>query len=243
MVRKALAWAFMEEHGFDFIITGEVMGQRPKSQRKQTLPLIARESGAEDRLLRPLCARHLAETLPEREGWVDRNALFAFHGRNRKPQLELARRLGFTEWAQPAGGCCFLTNAEYAAKLEDLWAAQGRRDYDLDDIMLLKVGRHLRPDPAFKLILGREQGENRFLQGYRKRFTALRPLSHEGPLGLVDGRADATGLELAASILARYSQGRDATRVSVSVEHPDGRGQVLSVVPLPADQVQDAWRI
>ncbi|MEQ8486593.1 MAG: hypothetical protein RIB46_19700 [Pseudomonadales bacterium] len=243
MVRKALAWAFMEEHGFDFIITGEVMGQRPKSQRKQTMPLIARESGAEDRLLRPLCAHHLPETLPERNGWVDRAALFGFHGRNRKPQLALARRLGFTEWAQPAGGCCFLTNADYASKLADLWQVRGRRDYDLDDVMLLKVGRHLRPDPRFKLILGREDGENRYLQGYRRRFTALRPLSHEGPVGLVDGEADGAGLELSARILARYSQGRDAPTVSVSIEHPDGTGRVLAVTPLPPHQVQDAWRI
>lgn len=243
MVKKALAWAFMEEHGFDFIVTGEVVGQRPKSQRKQTMPLIARESGAEDRLLRPLCAHHLPETLPEREGWVDRASLFGFHGRNRKPQLALARHLGFTDWAQPAGGCCFLTNADYASKLADLWRVRGRRDYDLDDIMLLKVGRHLRPDPSFKLILGREDGENRYLQGYRRRFTALRPLSHEGPVGLVDGAADDPGLELSARILARYSQGRDAPMVSVSIEHPDGTGRVLNVAPLPPHQVQEAWRV
>ena len=90
MVRKAQAWAWMEENGFDFIITGEVIGQRPKSQRKQTMPIIARDSGAEDRLLRPLCARNLPPTLPEREGWVDRSRLFDFHGRNRKPQIALA---------------------------------------------------------------------------------------------------------------------------------------------------------
>jgi tRNA-specific 2-thiouridylase len=109
MVRKALAWSFMEENGFDFIVTGEVIGQRPKSQRKETMPIIARESGADDRLLRPLCAKHLPPTLPEREGWVDREELYDFHGRNRKPQFALARRFGFEDWSQPAGGCCFLT--------------------------------------------------------------------------------------------------------------------------------------
>jgi tRNA-uridine 2-sulfurtransferase len=243
MVKKALAWSFMEENGFDFIITGEVMGQRPKSQRKQTLPLIARESGAEDRLLRPLCARHLPETLPEREGWVDRERLHAFHGRSRKPQIALARELGFTEWAQPAGGCCFLTNADYSAKLRDLWSAQGRRAYDLDDIMLLKVGRHLRPAPAFKLILGREDGENRYLEGYRKRFLTLRVLSHHGPLCLVDGTPDSAQVLLAARILARYSQGRHESRVSVSVERLEGTGEVLDVEPLAPHQVRDEWRV
>lgn len=243
MVKKALAWGFMEEHGFDFIITGEVMGQRPMSQRKQTLPLIAKESGADDRLLRPLSAKHLPETLPEREGWVDRQRLHAFHGRNRKPQLALAKALGFSDWAQPAGGCCFLTNADYSAKLRDLWASKGSRDYDLDDIVLLKVGRHLRPGPDFKVILGREEGENHYLEGYRKRFLTLRVLSHRGPLCLVDGTPTAEQVVLAARILARYSQGRDDARVQVSVERPGGTGEVLEVVPLTAQQVRDEWRV
>ncbi|HEX7037614.1 MAG TPA: hypothetical protein VF210_17730 [Pseudomonadales bacterium] len=243
MVNKALAWGFMEENGFDFIITGEVIGQRPKSQRRDTMPLVARESGANDRLLRPLCAKHLPETLPEREGWVDREKLFDFHGRNRKPQMELARRLGFKEWAQPAGGCCFLTNADYSAKLKDLWDSQGSRDYDLDDIMLLKVGRHLRPERNFKLILGREEGENRYLEGYRKRFIALRTLSHPGPLCLIDGTPNDEQLHLSARILARYGQGRDADRVQVSVERPDGTGQVLDVTPLPPHHIRPEWWI
>ena len=102
MVGKARQW--IDEHGFDFIITGEVIGQRPKSQRKDTMPVIARESGAGDRLLRPLCARLLPETLPEREGWVDREALHAFSGRSRKPQIALAKHYGFEDFAQPAGG-------------------------------------------------------------------------------------------------------------------------------------------
>jgi len=243
MVNKAQAWGFMAENGFDFIITGEVLGQRPKSQRKETLPLVARESGADDRLLRPLCAKHLPETLPEREGWVDRDALYAFHGRNRKPQIALAEELGFADWAQPAGGCCFLTNADYSAKLADLWKSQGHRDYDLDDIMLLKVGRHLRPAANFKLILGREEGENNYLEGYRRRFVALRPVSHRGPLCLVDGTPRSADLELSARILARYSQGRDAARVQVSVESPDGIGEVLEVEPLPAQDLPVAWHV
>lgn len=145
MLNKARQMA--DEKGFDFIITGEVIGQRPKSQRKQTLPIIARESGADDRLVRPLCAKLLPPTLPEREGWLDREKLYGFNGRNRKPQLALAKQFGFDDFAQPAGGCCFLTDESYSRKLADLWQAQGRKDYELDDIMLLKVGRHIRPAP------------------------------------------------------------------------------------------------
>jgi tRNA U34 2-thiouridine synthase MnmA/TrmU len=241
MVGKALAWA--EREGFDFIVTGEVIGQRPKSQRKDTMPLIARESGAEDRLLRPLCAQLLPPTLPEREGWVNRERLFAFNGRNRKPQIELAERLGFKEWAQPAGGCCFLTDPNYAAKLADLWTARGRKDYELDDIVLLKVGRHVRPARHFKLIVGREDGENHFLEGYRKRFVHLRTVSHLGPLALVDGAPTADDLRLAARILARYSQGREAAIVTVEVHPLDGSVSTLDVAPLPPGDLPETWHV
>jgi len=241
MVHKALEW--MERHGFDFIITGEVVGQRPKSQRADTMPVVAQESGAEERLLRPLCAKNLPPTLPEREGWVDREQLFDFSGRSRKPQMALADELGLEEYAQPAGGCCFLTDAAYSRKLADLWQAHGNREYDLDDIMLLKVGRHIRPAPTYKLIVGREEGENRFLEGYRKRFLHMHTTSHNGPLVLVDGEVDEAALELAARIAARYSQGRTAERVTVVAQFPDGCSRTLEVAPMPPHEISEAWMV
>lgn len=239
MVHKALEW--MERHGFDFIITGEVIGQRPMSQRKDTMPVVARDSGAEDRLVRPLCARNLPPTLPEREGWLDRERLHGFSGRSRKPQIALAAHYGIEDFAQPAGGCCFLTDRQYAVKLEDLWKTRGRRDYELDDIMLLKVGRHLRPRPHFKLIIGREEGENRFLEGYRKRFVHILPRSHVGPLVLLDGEVDADDIELAARLTARFSKGREAEHVTVEVGDTSGTTRLLDVVPLPAEQIPQDW--
>jgi tRNA U34 2-thiouridine synthase MnmA/TrmU len=239
MVGKAREW--MEAQGFDFIITGEVLGQRPMSQRADTLPVIARESGAGERLLRPLCAKLLPETLPEREGWVDRARLMDINGRSRKQQIALAAHYGFHDYAQPAGGCCFLTNEQYTVKLQDLWASRKRRDYDLDDILLLKVGRHLRPRPHFKLIVAREEGEVRYLEGYRHQFTHLYPLSHTGPLVLVDGVTDADDLELAARLVARFSHGRDADEVTVSVHPLDGEARELCVAPLPASEVRAEW--
>ncbi|MEM7016142.1 MAG: tRNA (5-methylaminomethyl-2-thiouridylate)-methyltransferase, partial [Pseudomonadota bacterium] len=107
MVHKAYEW--IQEQGFDFIITGEVVGQRPKSQLKHKMPVIAEESGALDLLLRPLCAQLLSPTRPEREGWVDRKQLYGFNGRSRGPQMALAEHYNFKDYAQPAGGCCFLT--------------------------------------------------------------------------------------------------------------------------------------
>ena len=243
MVNKAQAWAWMEENDFDFIITGEVIEQRPKSQRKATMPIIARESGAEDRLLRPLCAKNLEPTLPEREGWVDREQLYAFHGRNRKPQIQLAKELGFKEFSQPAGGCCFLTDPAYSKKLGDLWQSRGSREYELDDIMLLKVGRHLRPAEHYKLIISREEGENHYLNGYQHTYVTLRTVSCGGPVALIDGEPGEADLELAARIIARYSQGRNDSEVTVSVTPPAGEAREMQVVPLPADEVPDNWYV
>lgn len=241
MVGKARQW--MEENDFDFIITGEVVGQRPKSQRRDTMPVVARESGAFDRLLRPLCAKLLEPTLPEREGWVDREKLLGFNGRNRKPQMALAGEFGIRDYAQPAGGCCFLTDRHYALKLNDLWHTRGHKRYDLDDIMLLKVGRHLRPRPHFKLIVGRDEGENNFLSGYRRRFAYLYPISHKGPLVLVDGEADRDDLQLAARLAARFSQGRDSDEITVAVHDGRGSEQMLTVRPLTAAEIPASWYI
>lgn len=242
MVRKAREW--MEENGFDFIITGEVIGQRPMSQRRDTMPVVARESGANDRLLRPLSAKLLPPTLPEREGWVDRERLYDFNGRNRKPQMALAAHFELHEYAQPAGGCCFLTNEQYSAKIADLWQARGRRDYDFDDIMLLKVGRHLRPRPHFKLIVGREEGENKFLEGYKRRHFSLRAVSHTGPLALVDGAlADEADMRLAAELVARFGKGRDAESVQVEIRAPEGEITLMDVHPLPNADIPAEWYV
>jgi len=240
MVGKAKEWA--EENGFDFIITGEVIGQRPMSQRRETMPVISEESGADDRLLRPLCAQNLPETLPEREGWVNRDELYDFSGRTRKPQMALAQKFGFDDYAQPAGGCCFLTDKAYSVKLTDLWASRGKRDYEIDDIMLLKVGRHIRPKPHFKLIIAREEGENNFLQGYKKQFITLRTMSHKGPLTLLDGKASDEDLKLASQIVARFSQGRDAETVEVEVTEK-GVSQSYTVTPLKPDEIEPSWRV
>jgi tRNA-uridine 2-sulfurtransferase len=239
MVHKAQQW--IDENGFDFIITGEVIGQRPMSQRKDTMPIISKQSGADDRLLRPLCAKNLPETLPEREGWVDRNKLYDFSGRNRKPQMELAEEFGFKDYAKPAGGCCFLTDESYSTKLVDLWDARGKRDYEMDDIMLLKVGRHIRPVANYKLIIGREDGENKFMQGYKKLFTSIKMISHSGPLTLIDGITNDKDLEFAARITARFSQGRNEDSVTVEIQHKNGETNTIEVTPFKASEIKPEW--
>ncbi|HFC92355.1 MAG TPA: tRNA (5-methylaminomethyl-2-thiouridylate)-methyltransferase [Leucothrix mucor] len=240
MVKKAQQW--IEEHDFDFIFTGEVIGQRPKSQRKETMPIISAESGANDLLVRPLCAKNLPATKPEREGWIDREQLFDFSGRSRKPQMALAEKWKIDEYAQPAGGCCFLTDPNYSDKLKDLWAHRGDKYYELDDIMLLKIGRHLRPSPHFKMIVSREEGETRFLEGYRKQFIYIKTASHPGPMTLLDGEdISAEDIYLAASIAARYCQGRDEDEVTVLVGQLGEEPREMQVVPKKADEIEAGW--
>jgi hypothetical protein len=244
MVGKAVEW--VKEHhkdGFDFIITGEVIGQRPMSQRKDTMPVISEESGADDLLLRPLCAKNLPETLPEREGWVDRDKLYDFHGRNRKPQIALAKQFGLNDFASPAGGCCFLTDKNYSDKLVDLWQARNSRDYEMDDIMLLKVGRHIRPAPEFKLIIARDAGESKFLEGYRKQFVSIHALSHSGPMALVDGDINEEQYALAASIVARFGQGRSADQVELDISVPKADNLTIKTSPMAAEAVLQEWYV
>lgn len=244
MVGKAVEW--VKEHhkdGFDFIITGEVIGQRPMSQRSDTMPLVSEESGAEDLLLRPLCAKNLPETKPEREGWVDRDKLYDFHGRNRKPQIALAKSFGLNDFASPAGGCCFLTDKSYSDKLVDLWQARNSRDYEMDDIMLLKVGRHIRPTPEFKLIIARDAGESKFLEGYRKQFASIYATSHSGPMALVDGDLEPEQYELAAAIVARYGKGRSADEVELSLTIPDRTSLTIKTAPMETQAVMQEWYV
>ncbi len=240
MVGKAHEW--IREHGFDFIVTGEVIGQRPKSQRKDTMPVVARESGANDLLLRPLSALNLPPTLPEREGWVDRDKLLGLSGRSRKPQMALAEKYGITEYAQPAGGCCVLTDEHYTHKLQDFWTHRGKRDYEFDDILLLNMGRHLRPADHYKLIVSREESETRYMEGYRKQFHHIKTVSHPGPITLIDGDdLSRDDWLLAARITARFSKGRDADEVEVRMAPKGGEAELVKVRPLKPDEVRKEW--
>jgi len=239
MVKNAKDW--MQKHDFDFIITGEVVGQRPMSQTKNRMPIVERRSETQDILLRPLCAHHFPETRPEREGWVDRDTLLNLSGRGRSSQIAMAKEYGYDDYAQPAGGCCFLTDKTYSRKLTDLWLSRGERKYELDDIMLLKVGRHLRPRSNFKMIIAREEGETNFLTGYKKRYTHLFSTSHGGPLVLIDGQLHEDDFALAAEITARFSQGKNAPVVTIDICQKDKAVQTLSVTPCSENNIQKDW--
>lgn len=242
MADRAMKWA--EAHGFDFLITGEVVGQRPMSQVKWRMQAVSAQSGAKDRLLRPLSAHNLEPTLPEREGWVDREKLFGFSGRSRKPQIALAESLGIDDYAQPAGGCCFLTDEKFSKKLQDMWTHRGTKRYEFDDIMLLKVGRHLRLPSGLKMIIGREEGENNYLHGYRREFLHMYSESHEGPLVLIEGENPSeTDLLQAARIVARYGKGKNSDQVSVNIVPISEAARTVDVVPMPIDEIPSEWMV
>ncbi|MBF0446897.1 MAG: tRNA (5-methylaminomethyl-2-thiouridylate)-methyltransferase [Magnetococcales bacterium] len=240
MVTKA--WELKEEQGYDFIFTGEVMGQRPMSQRKDTFPVIDRDAGVKGWLLRPLSARYMPETEPEKRGWVDRKKLKSFTGRSRKPQMALAKELNITDYPSPAGGCCFLTDENYSRKLQDLWAFRQSKLYSLEDIVLLKAGRHLRPQPSFKLIIGRDESENRFLSGFKEGRMSIHAKNAPGPFTLLEGEPDQEGLLLACRIAARYGQGKNRHEVTMMVEKA-GVTQAFTVVPMPAHEIQEKWHV
>ena len=148
-----LAGEIMVESGFDFLFSGEVLGQRPKSQTRRAMNTVAEESGLADRLLRPLSARLLAPTRAEREGLVDRERLLALSGRDRNPQLRLAEEWGLAELPQPSGGCCSLTDAGYSNRVFDLFAHGRREDLDHEDLLLCKAGRHFRISETAKVVV------------------------------------------------------------------------------------------
>ncbi|MBF0342377.1 MAG: tRNA (5-methylaminomethyl-2-thiouridylate)-methyltransferase, partial [Magnetococcales bacterium] len=234
MVQKA--FGMMRSMGFHFLFTGEVLGQRPMSQRRDTFPVIDRESGAAGWLVRPLTALRMPLTEPEKLGWVDRSRLKDFSGRNRKPQMALAAALGIRDYPSPAGGCCFLTDENYARKLQDLWAFRGTRAYAMEDILLLKAGRHLRPAPHFKLVIGRDESENHFLSGFTDGRILIRARDIPGPVTLVEGNPTPEDLILACRLAARFGKGRESAEVVMEITTGQEK-QTHRVVPLASHEV------
>jgi tRNA U34 2-thiouridine synthase MnmA/TrmU len=218
----------MEETGADFIFTGEVLGQRPMSQTKQSLHIVAKNSGYEGHILRPLSARLLAATVPELEGKVDRNRLLDIQGRSRKRQLKLAQDYGITGYSTPAGGC-LLTDPMFSKRLKDLFSHHG--DSVVRDIELLKHGRHLRLNGRVKIVVGRHRGDNLALQELSlKQDVIIRMKDYPGPVVLIPYGCDDEEIETAASICTAYSDAPDDRAVIASCHQPDGSVRLISVV-------------
>ena len=226
MIRRA--GTILERDGFNFIATGEVLNQRPMSQTKRTLNIVAEDSGYGNRLLRPLSAKLLPETEVERLGWVDRNRLLDLNGRSRKPQQKLAEQYGITEYPPSAGGCK-LTEPHFAGRMWDL--RRNGQVKNLRAIELLKLGRHFRLSSTVKVIVGREAPENAQLETMAQPGEIL--LNVEvipGPTVLITGTATEAHILEAARLCARFSDARANPEVAVNVKTAVGPRQ-LHVTP------------
>jgi tRNA-uridine 2-sulfurtransferase len=190
------------------VISGEVVGQRPMSQKKRDLARIAHHAGLEDHLLRPLSARLLPATFPERQKLVDRQRLFGISGRGRKELIALARQLGLRRIPQPSTGCA-LTEPRFAAKVHDLIGHDAAADHW--QFELLKIGRHVRFDRLTKVVLGRREEENEQLVRLLGRLpagtvTVIEPENFLGPTALVVGAATEAAVDFAAGLVLRYAK-------------------------------------
>ncbi len=239
LLRKAKGW--MEAHGCRFVFTGEVVGQRPKSQKRPSLNTVERESGLQGYLLRPLSAKLLKPTVPEQRGWVDREKLYAISGRGRKAQIALAKQFGITDYPQPSGGCCYLIDKTYSRRLRDFLAHEGATSLTREQVRLLAAGRHLRLSSGRKVVVGRHERENEYLEACGVEGALLTTVDHPGPTALVLGGAVREEIELAARITAGYSDGRGELTVRIEVRHDSGQGglvEVLMVAPMPRDEIK-----
>ena len=229
MLRKAKE--LMKEWGAKFLITGEVLGERPMSQRREIMEIIDKECGLEGLILRPLSAKLLPPTLAEKQGWVNREKLLAIKGRSRKPQIQLAARLGISDYPSPAGGC-LLTDVSFSLRMQDLM--KHNPTFEVNDVELVKEGRYFRLDKNAFLIVGRNKEENeRLLKLAKEGDVCFYPLKVKGPVGVGRGNFSNKNIFTSAGIVARYSDGSLKEKVEIGFKFvSQNKSFQLSVLPL-----------
>lgn len=240
-----LAWEIAQEEGASFLVSGEVVGQRPMSQLKYQIKLINRRTGLGDYVVRPLTAKRLDPTLPEREGWVDRERLLGISGRSRRQQLDLAKQWGLEDIASGAGGC-LLTDPIYSRKVFDLY--KHREALTRDDYRLLTIGRHFRPDADTKLVVGRHEKEADILEtmliGQR---LLVVPEDFNGPSVMLDGPETEENRERVLKLVRAYTRQRQATDSPERLLRIMRAGKPDEIIPFVWSEVPvgelDAWRV
>lgn len=228
-----LAGALMKKKGFDFLFSGEVVGQRPMSQTKPSLRYVEKNSGFEGYILRPLSAKRLVPTIAEQEGLVDRERLLEITGRGRKEQIKLAETFGISDYPAPAGGC-LLTDVGFSRRLRDLFEHQ--RSCEERDFELLKYGRHFRLDDQHKVIVGRTKEDNRQISKLMdpEKDITLRMADMASPTVLIPGGAPEKAIHEAATLCATYSKTQDGARARVSVKGPGG-SKIVTILVVPRE--------
>ena len=220
------AGELLKKEGAGFIISGEVLGQRPMSQNLRSLSIVSHDSGLKELILRPLSAKRLPETLPEKKGWVIRERLLGLSGRSRRPQMELARKFRIKEYPTPAGGC-LLTEEVFSRRLKDLISINP--EFSRRDVELLKWGRHFRISEKTKIVVGRNQRENEMISSLTKDGdTILTVESFPGPTVLATGGLSAEEAKVAASITVSYSDAAADQSVAVRLTRDSKQWTLLA---------------
>ena len=232
----------MDEVGADFIISGEVLNQRPMSQHLQAMKIIEREAGVEGLVVKPLSAKLLPPTIPELKGWIDREKLEGIKGRSRKRQLQLAKEFGIDEFEQPAGGCCYLTDENFARKYKEVISVENR--ISRDDLYLLTIGRHFRLPSGTKVIITRNEGEGNFVRGLKNRYWFFEPVG-KGAVAIaktIDGTEPSEeDIKQIADLIARYSKTEDG-KINVKYHSPEGKEGIVLGERLE-EAILESWRI
>lgn len=194
----------LEKYNADFLISGEVIGERPMSQNQGALNSVLKLSGYEELIVRPLSARLLEPSKPEIEGWINREKLLDIQGRQRNIQFELAKKFNFEDFESPGGGC-LLTEKFFATKMNDLLKYD---TYSKEDAVLLKYGRHFRLPDGAKLVLGRNKEENDIFNAeeFTKYYSVNAPERTPGPLSIFSKNSSESDTKLAAKIIITYSR-------------------------------------
>ncbi len=233
-VRKA--GEYMHEIGASFVFTGEVLGQRPMSQHRQALQNIDLRSGIEGLIVRPLSAKMLSPSIPEQEGWLEREKLLEINGRSRKSQIALTAQYGITDYPCPAGGC-LLTVAGFVRRMKDL---QAYSVINFKEIGLLKVGRHFRLTPEAKLVVGRDQGENeRLLKLAKHDDICFEPVEVKGPVAIGRGKFTQKDINTSLGIIARYCDGGRNGEIKIAKQMlPDKTQHILCTQAMPDAEIR-----
>ncbi len=230
-----IAGKVMDEKGFDFLFSGEVVGQRPMSQTKPSLRYVEKNSGYEGYIVRPLSIKLLPRTIAEKKGFVDRQSLYGFSGRSRKPQIALARKFKIDDYPAPAGGC-LLTDKGFATRLKDLFRYE--KNILKNDLYLLKYGRHFRIDPLSKIIVGRNKKDNQaiFCHYEPENHILIKTTNVPGPVVILSGKAGDEALRLARSLCVGYGKTDGTNPVEILIKTPLGekREKQKGIDPLMA---------
>ena len=218
----AVAKRIMEAEGASFLISGEVMGQRPMSQNKDALQTVLNESNCDGLLLRPMSAKMLTPTIAEEKGWVDRERLESITGRSRERQLSLAKEIGLEDFESPGGGC-LLTDENFGKKMFDYIAHEN--DFEVQDIPVMKFGRHLRLSDGAKLVVGRNKEENEHLQNINNdKYYHAKTVGIPGPHALLSKSASESDKELATKVILTYTKARQEDNFSILYDGTEFQG-------------------